>query len=95
MMKWDTVIQEKVSELGRYLSDRCRRLDFYEPIPLLERTDKRAIREGILALRQIDARKLGIGKSTLHYLRKSANQRLYFTVQAKTIERLQNSGFVK
>jgi len=51
MMKWDTVIQEKVSELGRYLSDRCRRLDFYEPIPLLERTDKRAIREGILALR--------------------------------------------
>jgi len=64
-LKWDTVIQEKTNELARYLNGRSRRLDFFEPVPILERMDNRAVREAILSLTQPEARKFGVGKSTL------------------------------
>src|SRR5208282_115735 len=73
-MKWDTVIQEKAIELGRYLNSRSVRLDFDEPTSVLERTDNRAVRQIILSLTQSEARKRGIGKSTLHYLREHARR---------------------
>ena len=72
VLKWDTVIQEKTSELARYLNGRSRKIDFSEPAPVLERTDNRATREVILSLTQSEARKRGIGKSTFHYLRMRA-----------------------
>jgi CRISPR-associated protein Cas1 len=71
-LKWDTVIEQKTVELGRYLVGRSRRLDFSEPSPRLARADDRELRRRILDLSQSEAEKLGIGKSTLHYLRRSA-----------------------
>ena len=53
------------------MTGRARSLDFSEPAPILERTDNRAIRETILNLTQSEAKKRGIGKSALHYLRKN------------------------
>ncbi|MFI5449663.1 MAG: CRISPR-associated endonuclease Cas1 [Candidatus Bathyarchaeia archaeon] len=67
-MKWDTVILEKTSELGKYLTCRSSKLDFAEPAPILERRDNRLMREKILSLTHTEAKKRGIGKSTLHYL---------------------------
>jgi hypothetical protein len=87
-MKWDTMIQEKASELGRSFSGRSRTLDFSDPSPVLERTDNRAIREAILTLTQSEARKRGIGNSTLHYLRKNARDVQAFKVSGKVLERL-------
>ena len=71
-LKWDTVVEQKTAELGRYLVGRASRLDFSEPSPNLHRTDDRELRRRILSLSQPDARWLGIGRSTLHYLRKNA-----------------------
>ena len=82
-MKWDTVIQEKTGELGRYLSGRSHALDFSNPPSLLERADDRAIRERILRLTQSEARRRGIGKRTLHYLRKHANDDVSFRLYNK------------
>jgi CRISPR-associated protein Cas1 len=87
-MKWDTLIQEKTNELARYLNGRSPRLDFSEPNPILERTDDQAIREKILGLTQSEARKRGIGKSTLHYLRKKARDPKQFRVYATLYKRL-------
>ena len=70
VLKWDTVIQEKTNELGRFLTGRLPLLDFAEPAPKLERQDGRELRAKILALASSQAKELGIGKSTLHYLRK-------------------------
>jgi CRISPR-associated protein Cas1 len=88
-MKWDTVIEEKTNELARYLNERSFTLDFCEPTPVLERTDSRAIREVILTLTQSEASELGIGKSTLHYLREKAREpssfRLYEHVRRKLL----------
>lgn len=72
VLKWDTVIQEKTNELARYLNRRTQRLDLIEPSPVLESTDSRAVRKAILGLTQSEAMKRGIGKSTLHYLRRRA-----------------------
>ncbi len=87
VMKWDTVIQEKTGEVGKYLTGRSRSLDFSEPAPILERTDNRVIREKILSLTQSEARKRGIGKSTLHYLRKNA-RRDQFTIYKPVMTKL-------
>jgi CRISPR-associated protein Cas1 len=88
VLKWDTVIQEKTNELGTYLNGRSGRLDFSEPAPIFERTDNRAVREAILQLTQSEARKRGIGKSTLHYLRKNARSTRPFRVNARIRESL-------
>jgi CRISPR-associated protein Cas1 len=90
VLKWDTVIQEKTNELARYLNGRMQRLDFTEPSPVLERTDNRTVREAILNLTQAEARELGIGKSTLHYLRKNAKSRYSFRVSSRVRSRLAN-----
>ncbi len=81
-------IQEKATELGRYLNGRSPRLDFSEPAPILKRTDNRAVREAILRLTQAEARKPGVGKSTLHYLRKKACSNSSFHTCAKTREKI-------
>jgi len=73
-LKWDTLIEQKTSELGRYLVGRSGRLDFTEPSPVLRRTDTPEVRRRILSLSQAEARTLGTPKSTLHYLRRNANE---------------------
>ena len=71
-LKWGTVIEQKTVELGRYLAGRTSQLNFSDLSPNLTRTDDRELRRRILSLSQPDARRLGIGRSTLHYLRKNA-----------------------
>ena len=70
--KWDTIILDKTQELGRYLLEKSEGIEFVEPNPELIRVDSVGIRKHILDLTQGEANKLGIGKSTLHYLRKNA-----------------------
>ena len=87
-MKWDVVIQEKVNELARYLIGSRSEIDFQGPTPDLDRTDSRAAREAILKLTQSEAEKLGIGRSTLHYLRKRARQKKSFRIYGKVSEKI-------
>jgi len=89
--KWDTVIEQKTIELGRYLVGRAGRLEFLGPSPTLKRTDSEEFHRRILSLTQSEARKLGIGKSTLHYPRKNARSGRSFRVHDATGRRLQES----
>jgi CRISPR-associated protein Cas1 len=89
-MRWDTVIREKAAELGRYLTKVSDELDFSEPSPVFERTDSKAMRERILSLTQSEASELGIGKSTLHYLREKAREPGYLGLYERV--RLKLSG---
>jgi len=86
-MKWDTVIQEKTIELARFMNGRSRKVDFCEPAPFLEKVDNRAITKAILTLTQSEAQKRGIGKSTLHYLRKNVHRK-QFRIHASIRDRL-------
>lgn len=71
-LKWDTAIEQKTVELGRCLAGQNNELDFSEPSPNPSGTDERELRRRILGISQKEALRLGIGKSTLHYLRKRA-----------------------
>jgi len=86
-LRWDTVVEQKTVELGRFLVGRSERLDFSDPFPRLANTDDRELQIRILSLTQQEARRLGIGKSTLHYLRKKdknrGSVRLYSKVRRK------------
>jgi len=44
-LKWDTVIEQKAVELGRFLAGRIGGLDFSEPSPKLARAEDREIRK--------------------------------------------------
>jgi CRISPR-associated protein Cas1 len=87
-LKWDTVIEQKTAELGRYLVGRSGILDMSLPSPQLVRTDNRELRERILRLPGSEARRMGIGKSTLHYLRKNARNRNAFKTYNKIRRKL-------
>jgi len=71
-LKWDSVIEQKMNELGRFLIGKSTRLDFEEPSPKLGRVDNREVRKRILAMTGREANELGIRKNTLHYLRHKA-----------------------
>ena len=86
--KWDTVILRKAQELGRFLTNKCKLLEFTEPTPTLTRIDTLDTRKRILDLNQREAKNLGIGKSTLHYLRKHANSDRSFKIYGEVANRL-------
>jgi CRISPR-associated protein Cas1 len=86
--KWDTVIEQKTVEFGRYLVGRTGGLDFSEPTPNLHRTDNRELRRRILSLSQSTASRLGIGKSTFHYLRRNAGGTRSFRICRKVRNRI-------
>ena len=85
---WDTIILNKVQELGRFLLGKTESLDFTEPVLCLKRSDGLEIRGRILELTQKQAQGLGISKSTLHNLRKNANSDRSFRVYQKVACRL-------
>ncbi len=89
VQKWDTIIEQKVTELGRVLVSKSPTLDFGEPSPNLEMSDNRELRERIKSLTSDEARRLGVGKSTLHYLRRNARSERRFRVYGKVREKLQ------
>jgi CRISPR-associated protein Cas1 len=87
-LKWDTVIEQKAIELGRFLTVRSTKLDFSAPSPDLYRIDDRELRWQILGISQWKARRLGIARSTLHHLRQKAKQERSFRVHWKIRKKL-------
>ena len=86
-LKWGTVIEHKTVELGRCLIGRIGGLDLSEPSPNLRGTDELELRRRMLSLTQRDAERLGIGKSTLHYLRKNAGSTRPLKINKPVIEK--------
>ena len=87
-LKWDTVIENKATELGRYLVGQSNILDFSEPFPKLIRTDDRELRRRIISLTGSEAWMIGIGKSTLHYLRRKTASERSFKVHSRVYKRI-------
>jgi len=85
---WDTLIKMKAQELAKYILGRRTRLDFGEPKPILHRTDFEAIRTRILSMTTAEARKRGIRKNTLSYLRQRASSDRPLVVYNKVREKL-------
>lgn len=88
-LKWDTVIEQKLLDLGRYLVGKSPKLDFTEPSPVLQRSDSRELRQRINSLTSQEARKLGIPKQTLHDLKKRARSEPPFRTYGKVSRKLQ------
>jgi CRISPR-associated protein Cas1 len=86
--KWDTIIEQKTIELGQFLARKRPSLDFVEPGPKLQRQDSHELRAKILALTTRQAQQLGIGRSTLHYLRKRARGAKQFSLHMSVRSRL-------
>jgi CRISPR-associated protein Cas1 len=91
VLKWDTLIEQKSNELGKFLTGRLQSIEFVEPALELETHDSRELRAKILALTASQAKQVDIRRSTLHYLRKRAQCRESFRVYWKTRERMANS----
>jgi CRISPR-associated protein Cas1 len=88
-LRWDTVMEKKANELGRFLTKKSNEVDFVEPALALHRDDAQELRAKILALTTLQAKQLGIEKSTLHYLRAYARSQKTIKVHANTSMRLQ------
>ena len=85
---WDTVILRKCQELANYLIQKRTTPDLTIPKPFLERSDARELRQKILALSSSDASQLGLGRSTLHYLRKHAREEKPFRIYRQVLSKL-------
>jgi hypothetical protein len=90
-LKWDTIVEQKTIELGRYLVGRNARLDFSCLSPSLRINDS-GLRRRILSLSQSEARRLGIGKSTFQCLRRRALDCRALNIYKKSRVRLDQNG---
>lgn len=90
ILKWDTVIEQKTSELGRFLVGKLQVLDFAKRRHVLEKTDYAELRKRILSLRPKETTDLRIGNSTLHYLRMKAESRSSFKEYGKIRKKLES-----
>lgn len=88
VLKWDTVIEQKTMELARYLTGKSKLLDLSGPKPEFDRTDSLELRKRILSVSQSEMKRIGISKSTFHYLRKNVEGNMPFRVYTKTQEKL-------
>jgi hypothetical protein len=88
VLEWDTVIEQKTNELARFLAGKSSTLDLMQPPAKLERPDNHELRAKILALTVSQARQLGIGKSTLHNLRRHAKSSSCFNVYGRVLKKL-------
>jgi CRISPR-associated protein Cas1 len=88
VLKWDTILEQKTNELGRFVVGKSPTLNFVDPAPKLERQDNHKLRTKILALTQSEAKQLGVGKSTFHYLRTRARSKQCIRVSRKVKERM-------
>jgi CRISPR-associated protein Cas1 len=89
VLKWDTVTEQKTTELARYVSGKSENIEFSQPAPELIRPDNRELRSKIIALSISGARESMIGKSTLHYLRRNAKSVYPFKVHKKVMRRVE------
>jgi CRISPR-associated protein Cas1 len=89
ILKWDTVIEEKANELGRFLTGKSSSLDFAKPFPELTRNDDRAARKRILCLTEAEASRRGIGRSTYYNLRRNARSERSFQIYRKIRKKLE------
>ena len=86
--KWDTVIERKAAELGRFLTCKLSELDFEEPAPRLVRQDDRELKAKILSSASSEAKRLGIPKQSLHDLRVKSRSGRSFKLYAETRRKL-------
>jgi len=82
------LISLKVQEFARYLVGRSDSFDLKSSAPILKRSDTRDLRKRILSFLASEARKLGLGKSTVHYLKKNARDRKPFKIYRPVLEKL-------
>jgi CRISPR-associated protein Cas1 len=68
VLKWDRIIEQKVIELGKALFNGSE-VNFEQPALKLPKGNDRELRARIESMTPADARRLRLGKSTLHYLR--------------------------
>ena len=88
VLKWDTLIEQKLTELGRFLVGKTPQIDFSEPSPTLARFDDKALREQINSLTVEQAKKAGINKSTLYTLRQHTRNDRAFRLYRRTSRKL-------
>ena len=85
---WSYIIFLKARELAHYLLNKKNAIDFNSPHVELERKDSSNLRQKILDLSYSQAKKLGIGKGALHYLKKNAKSEKPFKVYRKIDDKL-------
>jgi hypothetical protein len=88
----DTVVEQKTNDLGRFLAGKPSTLELVKPAPKLERQDNRELRARILGLRPSEANRLGIQKSTLHYLRRKASSSRGFRLYKPMPEKIMHGS---
>ena len=89
--RWSNIILFKTRELAQYLIGKRKSIDFNISSINLERIDNHELRQKILKLSYSEAKKLGIGKGSLHYLKKNAESDKPFKVYNKIKKRLNKS----
>ena len=85
---WDTILRLKMQELSRYLLHKDNEFDFRNPQSDFDTSDSRVIREKILSMSQSNARKIGIGKSSLWYVKNRIGSNRKLRIYSKTKERM-------
>ena len=82
----------KTQELSRYILGKSDSLDFKDPMRKIDEDDSKELRKMITSMTSSEARKLGINKSTLWYLKKHSHSKKPLRIHKKIINKFENSN---
>lgn len=85
---WSYVLITQTLDLAHYLVGKKEKLDFCFPVPNLDRTDTKELRDKILTTSIYRWQKKGFSKGTLSNLKKNARDNKPFTVNKQVLEKL-------
>jgi len=86
--RWSYIILLKTREFAQHLLGKTKNIDFIKPNVQMSRIDNFELRQKILSLTNPRAKKLGIGKSELWYLKQKVMSQRQFKIYKNIKERL-------
>ncbi len=86
---YDTILQDNVQQLAKYIQDKLKQLTFNIPIMQNYRNDDAEVRDYLLNITPEERRKLGINRNTLWYIKMNIREgkkiELYDKVKAQMV----------
>ena len=85
---YQNILNSNISQLAQFVGDRKKTLEIRVPPIRINRDDNLELREKILNMSPEERKKLGIGKSTLWYLKKNVMSKDKMKIYDKILEKI-------
>lgn len=87
---YSNILYDNITKLAHFISEKNKNLEFVVPEMVFARNDLLTLQQKILNMTPSERKRLGINKSTLHYMKKNLKSRKNIKIYGKVLNKLNN-----